>query len=308
MLPWLFAFSAAIILGLGLIITGRAKPHRDNKRHCPRCAYDLSASPQPPCPECGFEWKTARQLLSRPARRLRIACGALILMATIWAAQPLLWRSHWTNYVPRPVLSLALTIMTPDQTIPAGAKLPTPNRAIMYSSDRWERLMWQTQAARAVDHFMLLVEQSREGSIAEIEVLIPAALEASTVYRQYGGSFSSDAWPMERAKQRARNRAAEIDARCDLPLGTWAAAELQFQFPSGERYPDWIDSPLSIIGPLSRSQNPQVRRYALDRLATNQTTEANIIIEQMAANDPDPSLRKQADQVLQWRRAIRAPR
>lgn len=283
--------------GLLLLVSGLALRNRGGEQRCPKCRYDVSKAAQERCSECGYEWRSREELHRRPRRPSRLIAGSIALVLAAWLT--LFGGSDWTSYLPRPVLSGLLHVLAPHQPIAPGAALPAPDPALMHSTSRWKRLIWQKQAARAAEHFLTLVEQS-DGTIEAAENLVPAVLEMSEIYKQYGGTRWVDAFPLKNVQKRARKRATAIDSALSLPLGTWAAAELQHHSSTSVEYPNWITPPLEVIGPLSQSNDAEIRKYALRRLTNMKGPQAKQYIEAML-DDPDESLARYALDVLLWR-------
>lgn len=292
--------SAAI--GAALLVVGAARRNPGGKRLCPRCQYNLSTTVQRRCPECGYAWKSGTELYQRHVRRWRQIAGTFGLVIALGLV--LFSLRNWTRYVPRPVLSLALTLLVDDQPVAPGSQLPAPNKALKHSGSGWERLVWQQQAAMTVERFLDLVARS-DGSLMDIERLVPAAIDANEIYGEVGGTFAEEAWPMKRVRERARERRTSIDAQFALPLGTWAASELQYFAGGSDSYPDWLEPALEVHALLSYSTDARIRRYALERLAMIPAAEASAAIERMAAEDPDPTVRAEATSTLRWRHDIR---
>lgn len=297
----LFVRLALFVGGLLVFVSGLALRNRGGEERCPKCRYDVSKAAQEQCSECGYEWRLREELHRRPHRPRRLVAGSIALALAAWLT--LFGGSDWTSYLPRPVLSALLHVWAPHQPIAPGAALPQPDPNLMHSPSRWKRLVWQKQAARAAEHFLTLVEQS-DGTIEAAANLVPAALEMSEIYKQYGGTRWIDAFPLKNVQQRARKRAAGIDSALSVPMGTWAVAELQIHYGTPDYNPNWLTPPLEVIGPLSQSDNAQVREYALRRLMHINDPQARQYLDAMV-DDPDERLARQARDVLLWRREFR---
>lgn len=85
---------AALLVGGWAFLWDRSR----GRRRCPRCWYDMAATPGLRCPECGRE-AISERALSRTRRRYRTAAAALVLLL------PALWL--WT---PRDVRYALLTV------------------------------------------------------------------------------------------------------------------------------------------------------------------------------------------------------
>lgn len=312
---WMLAAIALGVIGIALLVAGAARRNRDGRRLCPRCRYDLTATARPPCSECGYAWANDAELLSKPASRWQRITGAFALVLALGIVLSLPWLTgrHWVHFVPQPLLMAALNLLVDEPPIAPGAQLPAPDLALRDSQNLWERLVWQQQVALAIERFLDMVEKSG-GSLEDIERLVPIAIEANGLYRQYGSfggwPLKADLWPWEDSRpvalltKRVRSRRAELDARSALPLGTWAAAELQYFAGNSDTYPNWIAPPLEVHLLLSESNDPVVRRYALARLYFLRGPEATAALESLAT-DPDPTIRAEAASSLLWRREFR---
>src|SRR5690606_16934455 len=101
--------------GVLLLWRGRPKRYRHGRRLCPTCRYDLSGSPGPPCPECGYAWSKEADITHRPsAHRLKLAGILALVLAAASAIGALANMRHWTHYVPEPVLSWMLDVAAPE--------------------------------------------------------------------------------------------------------------------------------------------------------------------------------------------------
>jgi len=301
---WLAAAIIFAIAGLVFFVTGLARRNPGGARLCPRCRYDLCASENSTCSECGYRWTDQAELLHRPTRHVRFFAGLVLLVTAFGFSVVAIQNArHWTYYVPDSVLTMLLDKSVEIPPRARGALLPTPNPDLKRSSDRWKRLVWQQQAALAMNQFLDRVGRSN-GSIEDIERMVPMAREVHEIYQEQSLTRADDAWVADGVKQRAREQRDALDGQHDLPLGTWAASELQyFMGNSDTAYPDWIDPPLDIHVALSRSSDPAVRRYALERLTY--LPDAMPIIERMAEQDPNPHIRTVAQDALIWQREFR---
>lgn len=302
---WTLTALVLTIVGITLLIAGSARRNRGNRRLCPRCRYDLSATTETPCSECGYSWTNSNELFRRLPRPVHRVSGKIFLASAIAIVLlfPFYAGRHWSYFVPRPLLSLALKLSVEEPPMHAGSQLPAPLESLKHSQSRWERLVWEQQAAMAVEQFFDLVEKST-GSIDDIERLVPAAIEAHAIFQQHATTSSEDAWLLSSLVKRVRSRQDELNAKSTLPLGTWAAAELQFFSGDSDRYAEWIPPPIQILELLSHSKEASVRTYTIERVALLNSTRASTILEAMA-DDPDPVIRAKAAQALEWRREIR---
>lgn len=289
-------------VGLALFISGLSLRNRGGDKRCPQCRYNLAVSATQRCSECGYAWTTSEELLRRPRRKWRIIIGSILL--TLALLLPLFTAKHWTERLSHSILLHALDTFVEEPPASLGSALPAPDPALMHSNDRWERLVWQKQTARALERFLARVEQSN-GTLDAVHALLPMAEEANDLFTQFGGTRWADAFPVHEVVNRARERAAEIDAGFELPLGTWAAAELQHLTDATiQQRQNWLAPPLEVLEPLARSRDYAAREYALRRLALIDDPAASRLIEAMV-HDPDEILARQAAETLFKRREIR---
>lgn len=90
---------AAVVLGLSLMARALWRRRHPGPR-CPRCRYDLSATPlDRPCPECGA--RSTRAARARMPRRWRLAViGLLIALSLpVYVAQRRMRRFGWDYYL-----------------------------------------------------------------------------------------------------------------------------------------------------------------------------------------------------------------
>lgn len=102
---WYFG---AVVLALAsvaiLYFWWRGDPAR-GRRRCPRCWYDMHATPGLTCSECGRVAATEAALLRPRRRRWLVALGVLMAVGCAsCAATPWARRNHWTDVAPLPIL------------------------------------------------------------------------------------------------------------------------------------------------------------------------------------------------------------
>ncbi len=145
-------------LGGGLAIVGlRFDPSR-GRRRCPRCWYDLSATPGSRCPECGREATGERGLFATRRSRPTIALAMAVLLAVPVASRVRSGlRYGWIGAVPTTVL-IPLWRLSPLTF--GGASTPTslgrspyagglPARLSRHEFWEWQRA-WLESAAEGV--------------------------------------------------------------------------------------------------------------------------------------------------------------
>lgn len=114
---WTIAASATGTGGLWLLAWVVAGDPARGRRRCPRCWYDMSATPGRACPECGPVRGRERSLLRTRRRWRRLALPTLAFaMAGVLRATPRLIDGAWIQAVP----DAALVAIFPD--------LPTDSR------------------------------------------------------------------------------------------------------------------------------------------------------------------------------------
>jgi len=104
----LFAIcGVAGFIGLILVVRGLFADRARGRRRCPKCWYDMSASPTRVCSECGYEAGSDRPL-RRTRRRWRVAAAGALLLLAVPAAMltPKIREDGWVSVVPTTVLVL----------------------------------------------------------------------------------------------------------------------------------------------------------------------------------------------------------
>lgn len=86
--PYWSLVLAAAALPAGRMLRTRRRLRAARRGHCPRCGYDVSATPQR-CPECGDDPRAAQAPLAAAARRhmivFKLACLLALMGFTTWA-------------------------------------------------------------------------------------------------------------------------------------------------------------------------------------------------------------------------------
>ena len=100
--PWVYYLAAALLslLGLWLLYWSMWRDRSRGRRRCPKCWYDMSASPSLICSECGYIAKRERTL-RRTRRHWRIALLAILtlLLALSLSLAPKVHRDGWLSIV-----------------------------------------------------------------------------------------------------------------------------------------------------------------------------------------------------------------
>ncbi len=305
---------AFILLGLlastAVTVVARRGDRRRDLRRCPRCAYEMTVVAELLCPECGHTASAESELFhSRRPRRTYYA-GVAATIALAFAALFNLSQGPWTQIVPRPFMALLLNVFAAPPA--SNGTLPVPDPQLKSSSRSWDRLVWSHQAAVALDAWAKAVLASRGPvSNAELAQLAPLADAAHALYAQVGGSFSNEAWPVDRVPDgvaRVRAEAAndpELIARLN-----WVLAELQFDGADYTHRPDFAFVPDEIILQALGHQDATVRKFGLDRfgrrvqltLVTRKLPfpTGTAQVEAIAASDPDAAARRRAHDVLAY--------
>jgi Arc/MetJ family transcription regulator len=111
-LAWATTITALAVIVWALVGT---RPVRHRSRRCPRCRYDMEATPGRTCPECGFEPRSERAL-HRGRRRWRLAMlGVVVLILSHpLHAVPDINERGWVGGVPTTPLIVSLLVLRPD--------------------------------------------------------------------------------------------------------------------------------------------------------------------------------------------------
>jgi hypothetical protein len=155
--PWAFwgglAAVAAGLAALWFAIAHDWARTRARRRRCPRCWYDMTATPGLTCPECG---RTARHesRLHRSRRRwTRAALATLILLAgSAGLFNDRLARIDWVRATP----SWLLVRIVKDPTLPSLPGVQSPP-----SPDRWKTELWSRYADGGLSHAQRTVVLSK---------------------------------------------------------------------------------------------------------------------------------------------------
>ncbi len=320
---WLAATLIVIVFVLGMLARrALSGDGRTDLRRCPRCWYDMAAVAGMRCPECGTlsaaESALFEPMVNRVRARGMLAVTAVFIAGTVWT----LWPVHWTQKVPRQVLLAMLWAAVPEVPAQSPGGLPGTTQALRDSRDPWERMVWRYQNRRAFEAWEARVLAST-GPItdAELAVLVPLtdhAREAWLFSRR-----DDESWMNASTKARiARKRAAAIvavpnDPNLILRL-EWTMAELQFAGGGNSHRDDWVQVPDELIKRALAHPDPAVRSWGVSTYQllaflrvmerTRTIPDLRDVVESIAAGDPDPDVRKQADRAIEYIDRFKADR
>lgn len=98
------------VLGLGVVLFAMFKGRSRGRKRCPRCWYDMSASPTLLCSECGRTARSPRHLLKTRRRwRLAVVGMMVVLLGGATAVGPAAYTGKWVEYTPASVLNFGLS-------------------------------------------------------------------------------------------------------------------------------------------------------------------------------------------------------
>ncbi|MBC7771012.1 MAG: HEAT repeat domain-containing protein, partial [Pyrinomonadaceae bacterium] len=98
------------VLGAGIIVVAMFRNRSRGRKRCPRCWYDMSASPTLKCSECGRAARSPRHLLkTRRHWRWVFAGMMVVLLGGVTAIAPAAYTGKWVEYTPASVLNFGLS-------------------------------------------------------------------------------------------------------------------------------------------------------------------------------------------------------
>ncbi len=300
---------------VALAIWARLGDNRTKLRRCSRCWYDMGSVSGLRCPECGRTARTEAQLhRSKPRTRwVWASCVGLVLIAG-WGLVRLP-KGGWASVMPRPVVAAALALAAPGPA-PAsqagGIALPTPTAAFRSSASRWERLVWRRQVSEALQVWTDAV-LAKETALTdeEIATLAPLALQAHELYQSTGATLGVDAW----AGRGTHDRLRRLRERGDISPAhrmriEWALAELQYPGAGYGHRPDFARFPDALIVQALQAANVEARRFGVRAFGQRAHEVVNdrtlpfpagwSEMKALAASDPDPTLRQQAQSLVEY--------
>lgn len=307
-----------VMVAAGLFLVGRsaiAMIFDRAPRHprCIRCGYDLSGTRSLVCPECGHQHVERAQMLRHRPRPGGLGCGLVLLIVGILALAAFTQGRPWFALVPRPILRLALQAVAPPLSpVPPGATLPPSPPQPPWNANDWDRLVWSYQVGQVMRAWGDAVITNEPGiPEARLDGLMAAADQVEALYEQTGVLPYQLAWPTEDAHasvQRAgRRAAAERRTNSDDPTlvrfdsGAWALAELQYNGDYSHRS-DWATVPDDLLLHMLTSTDAGRRTWAIRRLNRKQPGVDRLrpVLDAIIRADPDPKIRKTAQEMLGW--------
>ncbi|MBS0196004.1 MAG: hypothetical protein JSR77_04530 [Planctomycetes bacterium] len=309
MSPLAFILIGLLASATVTLVAWRGDRRRDLRR-CAKCAYDLTAVAGRVCPECGHAAAAESELFRSRRHHRSFLAGLVATIGLAFAAMFNLSQGSWAQRVPRPVMAVLLNFFGAPPA--SGGTLPAPDPKLKSSSKSWDRLVWAHQAAVGLDAWAKAVLASRGPiSDAELAQLVPLADAAHALFAQVGGTFSIEAWPVDRVPDGvARVRAgAANDSELSARLN-WVLAELQFDGADYTHRPDFAFVPDEIIQQALGHQDAAVRKFGIDRfgrrlqlaLVTRKLPLPPGLsqVEAIAATDSDAAARRRAQDVLAY--------
>jgi len=110
---WAFLALGGFVIVWALFTRGSAK----GKRRCPKCWYDMSATEEMRCPECGREQKREKRFGKRRRSKKLVFVGVLLFLFAYAAhVTPDVKQGGWMWAVPRSVL-VCFTLLAPAESI-----------------------------------------------------------------------------------------------------------------------------------------------------------------------------------------------
>lgn len=310
----------AIVVLLAILIRVRRGDGRKDLRRCPQCWYAMDGHVGLKCPECGQETRREEDLFQprRSRRLIRVIAGALIVAWVTWIW--MVWPGHWVNKLPRFVVRTAVQMAEPYRGIPNTAielAATTPDPKLRDSRDAWQRACWQQQVNNCVRQWAEAVFESA-GPITpeELVKLVPLAELAHESYVQTGGLAHAEGWLSELekdsiARKRANTTSPEVKLRAE-----WVLGELQYLGGDYSHRFDWGVVPIEVLAMALAHPDPEVRLYGVVRVGSAAhlalVTKGKIsfpplgdTIRNIAANDPDRSVRTRAQDVVSYMEAFK---
>jgi hypothetical protein len=314
-----FAVLVFVLLVVAFITFKARGDGRSDLRRCPRCSYDLSGTSALLCPECGHQATSESELHHRggstPVFRAGVTTICVLLIIGVYTAIP----GPWTSNLPRPIMRAALFIAAtpPDPPkVNAGWLLPVPNIALLNSKSPWDRLVWQHQASIVFDMWATAV-LATQGPITDDELarLVPLVDQVSGIWSQTGALPADEAWNIHSTHKRLAS--ARLEAQGD-PHRTlrieWALATLQYFGRGYSLRPDYALIPDAIILQALVHTDSRVREFGINSVGrraddvfidpiTPMVNARQKVIE-LAQTDPQPSVRKQAADMVSYLESI----
>ncbi len=249
-------------------------------------------------------WLIATRARPRPAAGRRpvtpgaAAAGAL-LVGLVGTGAGLASGHHWSELVPRPVVSVAVrTIVASGPEVPLE-ELPSDRRR--HGPHPLDRLVWQRRLALAVDDYRRRhLDPAAEAVPPLAAFLRDSALLAEGFHRAAGTRWS-DRHAVDAAVARARRRATRAGAdgrgdaaRLELALITLALPATASNGVLSERVPE-------LAGAMLESPDERVRRFAVDILGRTAGDEPRRLLRTVAEQDAAPAVATAAARWREWR-------
>lgn len=273
-----------------LVIAG--DPSR-GRRRCPRCWYDMSATPGLTCPECGRAAKGERRLrrTRRPWRWALAAAGAWT-MAAACAAMPRLLDGGWPRYVP----AVALAAAWP--WLPEGSEIQETTGMLFLNApepwnDGWRRrfLTWRLRTALRRSDRPALLDYT-------IGMLQPEDVDVETADRL----LDLARHPSARVRIALLHRIGVLVPDPDrvVPVAvanlgdndrTVVRGALNAIIAAGWDVPGGIEPPSELVELARTAADPFVRGHALTALAATRPTPEVMELLLAGSDDPEPRVR-----------------
>lgn len=173
----------------------------------------------------------------------------------------------WVELTPRPVLSfmLAQGRAGPMESITPTVSLPVPAGRPWDRPTRFEQLRWYHHLAQMHHAWYELATGYPADRLAE---LIPVARRIQQVNGTAGSGQWRDAWPARGIEWDYRERARRDDTQRSLPVGMWAASEME-SLTAGvpEMKRDLVYPPPQLLAHFAASDDINTVLFAIERAA-----------------------------------------
>ncbi len=230
--------------------------------------------------------------------------GCALLPAGLVSIAAGLSTDDWVELTPRLVLAsmLAREEAAPTETIAGRFVLPVPVGRPHEPGTSFGRLLWYRHFA---DMHRAWYELATNHPEDQIEELLPVARRIQEINVIAGGGRWADAWPARGVEWEHRARAEREDASRTLPVGMWAASEMEsLTVGIPEQKWDLVYPPPAVLARFAASDDEETVLFALRRLAALTPDPYHEVLIGLR-DHPSTRVREVFEQSIDWHNSLR---